>query len=53
VTTDHRGLHPKPLGVVPSVALAWKINEEGFIKNIGAISDLKLRLDTGLPANRK
>ena len=31
----------------PSVALAWKINEEPFLKNAKALSDLKLRLSWG------
>ena len=31
-------------GLFPSVALAWKLNEESFLKNVNAISDLKLRL---------
>jgi len=35
-------------GVFPSVALAWKINEEPFIKSIKAISNLKLRLGWGI-----
>ncbi len=30
-------------GTFPSVAVAWRISEESFLKNIGAISDLKLR----------
>jgi TonB-linked SusC/RagA family outer membrane protein len=34
-------------GLFPSVALAWKINKEGFLKNVNAISDLKLRLSYG------
>ncbi|HCT30069.1 MAG TPA: SusC/RagA family protein [Bacteroidales bacterium] len=35
-------------GLFPSAALAWKINEEAFIKNISVISDLKLRLGYGI-----
>jgi len=31
----------------PSLALAWKINEEPFLKNVEALSDLKLRLSYG------
>jgi iron complex outermembrane receptor protein len=34
-------------GLFPSVALAWKINEEEFLKNSKTISDLKLRLGYG------
>lgn len=31
----------------PAVALAWKINEEAFLKNSNTVSDLKLRLGWG------
>ncbi len=34
-------------GYFPSVALGWKINEEPFLKNVKAISELKLRLGWG------
>ena len=32
----------------PSVALAWKINDEPFLKNANWLSDLKLRLGWGM-----
>ena len=35
-------------GLFPAAALAWKINDEAFLKNIPAISDLKLRLGWGV-----
>lgn len=35
-------------GLFPSVALAWKINEESFLKNVTALTDLKLRLGWGI-----
>ena len=35
-------------GLFPSVALAWRINEEGFLKNVDALSNLKLRLGWGV-----
>ena len=35
-------------GYFPSAALAWKIKEESFLKNVNAISDLKLRLGWGI-----
>jgi TonB-linked outer membrane protein, SusC/RagA family len=35
-------------GIFPSVALAWKLKNESFIKEINAISDLKLRLGWGV-----
>jgi iron complex outermembrane receptor protein len=34
-------------GYFPSVALAWKINEEGFMKNINWWNEFKLRLGWG------
>lgn len=34
-------------GFFPSFALAWKVSNESFFKNIKAISDLKLRLGWG------
>ena len=34
-------------GTFPSFAVAWKINEEGFLKNAKWVDDLKLRLDYG------
>ena len=35
-------------GVFPSLAFAWRIKEEGFLKDVTAISDLKLRLGYGI-----
>ncbi len=35
-------------GTFSSVALAWKLNEENFIKNMGIFSDLKLRVGYGV-----
>lgn len=35
-------------GLFPSVALGWKINEESFLADVDAISDLKLRLGYGV-----
>lgn len=32
----------------PSVALGWKLKEEGFLKDVNALSDLKLRLGWGI-----
>jgi TonB-dependent starch-binding outer membrane protein SusC len=34
-------------GTFPSVALAWRISEEGFLKNIKVLSNLKLRASYG------
>ena len=35
-------------GTFPAFAFAWKINEEGFLKDHTTISDLKLRLGYGI-----
>ena len=39
---DHRW------GTFPSLALGWKMKEEGFFKDINCLSDLKLRLGWGI-----
>ena len=38
-------------GYFPSIAAAWRVKEEGFLKNVEAVSDLKLRLSYGLSGN--
>jgi len=38
-------------GFFPAVALAWRISEEDFMKNIDFISDLKIRTIYGLTGN--
>ncbi|MGV8138910.1 MAG: TonB-dependent receptor [Mangrovibacterium sp.] len=38
-------------GRFPSAGLAWKLNEEPFLKNSGQIDQLKLRLSWGLSGN--
>lgn len=35
-------------GLFPSVALAWKVKEESFLKDVTLISDLKLRAGWGI-----
>lgn len=35
-------------GTFPSIALAWRIKEESFLKNVEALSNLKLRLGYGI-----
>ncbi|MBQ8153718.1 MAG: TonB-dependent receptor [Prevotella sp.] len=35
-------------GVFPAVALAWRVNEENFLKNLSWLSNLKLRLGWGI-----
>ncbi len=39
-------------GVFPAVAVAWKINEESFLKNSTTISSLKLRASYGVTGNQ-
>lgn len=38
----------KRWGLFPAAALAWKVNEESFLKNVKDLSDLKLRLGWGV-----
>ncbi|MGO3195392.1 MAG: SusC/RagA family TonB-linked outer membrane protein, partial [Sphingobacterium sp.] len=38
-------------GYFPSGAFSWKINNEKFLKNVDAISNLKLRVSYGLTGN--
>jgi TonB-dependent starch-binding outer membrane protein SusC len=38
-------------GIFPSAAIAWKISEEPFLKNISFISDAKLRASYGVTGN--
>lgn len=40
-------------GFFPSAALAWRLSEEQFIRNITVISDLKLRASYGLTGNQE
>jgi len=35
-------------GLFPAAALAWKLKDESFLKNVNAVSDLKLRLGWGI-----
>lgn len=35
-------------GTFPSAAFAWKIKEESFLKNVNALTDLKVRLGWGV-----
>lgn len=43
----------KRWGWFPSVALAWKISNEAFMKNATAINNLKLRLGWGMVGNQR
>jgi iron complex outermembrane receptor protein len=40
-------------GLFPSAALAWKINEESFLRNVDAVSNLKLRLGYGVTGQQE
>lgn len=40
-------------GVFPSVALAWKIKEESFLRDVSAVSDIKLRLGWGITGQQE
>ena len=40
-------------GLFPSAAFAWKINEESFLKDVKALSDLKLRLGWGITGQQE
>ena len=43
----------KKYGFFPSAAAAWRVNEEGFMKEVTFISNLKLRLGWGLTGNQE
>lgn len=40
-------------GIFPSFSLGWRLSEEGFIKDIAAISELKLRAGWGQTGNQE
>ena len=40
-------------GVFPSLALAWRMNEENFLKNVKWLDNLKLRLSWGTAGNNR
>ncbi|WP_265801616.1 SusC/RagA family TonB-linked outer membrane protein [Pedobacter sp. MC2016-05] len=40
-------------GYFPAGAFAWKINQESFMKNVKAISDLRLRISYGSSGNNR
>jgi len=40
-------------GTFPSVALAWRVNEEAFLKDVRAISNLKLRASYGVTGQQE
>jgi iron complex outermembrane receptor protein len=40
-------------GLFPSAAFAWKIKEESFLKDVNAVSNLKLRLGYGITGQQE
>lgn len=40
-------------GVFPGAAFTWRMNEESFLKNVNAVSDLKLRLSYGITGQQE
>ncbi|GHT17099.1 SusC/RagA family TonB-linked outer membrane protein [Bacteroidia bacterium] len=40
-------------GMFPSVALAWRIKEESFLRDVDAVSNLKLRLGWGVTGQQE
>jgi len=40
-------------GTFPSASVAWRLSEESFIKNLGVISNLKLRAGYGVTGNQQ
>ncbi|WP_238867762.1 MULTISPECIES: SusC/RagA family TonB-linked outer membrane protein [Proteiniphilum] len=40
-------------GTFPSLAFAWRINEEGFLRDVDTLSNLKLRLGWGLTGQQE
>ena len=47
VRRDGSSRFKKHWATFPSVALGWKISEEGFLRNINAIDEIKIRLGWG------
>lgn len=39
------------MGIFPSAAIAWRVTEEGFLKDNSVINNLKLRLSYGESGN--
>ena len=42
-----------PWGFFPSVGISWNVNEESFLKDVSAISNLKLRASIGTVGNQE
>lgn len=40
-------------GTFPSLALAWRLSEEGFLRNLDALSNLKLRASYGITGQQE
>lgn len=41
-----------PYAFFPSVAIGWRVNKEGFMKNIESVSNLKVRASYGVTGNQ-
>ena len=41
------------LGLFPAASVGWRVSEEPFLKGVGAINDLKLRLSYGEAGNNR
>ena len=50
---DYSNRFAHPYGFFPSVGVSWNINEESFLKNVSAISNLKLRASIGSVGNQE
>lgn len=43
----------KRWGLFPSLALAWRVKEEPFLKNVNWLSDMKIRLGWGITGQQE
>ncbi|WP_295676619.1 TonB-dependent receptor [uncultured Mucilaginibacter sp.] len=46
------GNNTSKYGMFPSLALAWNISNEGFMKNVSVVNSLKLRASYGISGNQ-
>lgn len=42
-----------PYGIFPAATIGWRINNEGFFRNVGVVSNLKLRAGIGTVGNQE
>jgi TonB-linked SusC/RagA family outer membrane protein len=50
---DYSNRFAHPWGLFPSLGLSWNLNEESFLKDVSAISNLKLRASLGSVGNQE